>query len=602
LEIILLLKSRKTIEIASNKEGRDHSKSPSKKRPHLHTITMAIPAPPMQRSLFLATVKLAQEVGSVTTSGSGSTVITDPANTNVNSTSVLSTAIRQSNAQGEILSVGEWSRQTIVQDGEWLIKIAKRDKDTQKNGSGVVRITFGNGYDALVAINTKEVHQDISEINTVGVVVCISTVNDDDDATRLKHQGLVNPSDSIFDHMQACVEGGQQEQDIRIYIHTNVSPWTNVNGSMDRTQIYHVQTDRNDPSSNRMKRLLSLEEQLRATGKIGTLEEEKKSAANKSAPKKIPTTEKKPAAIAKPPSKAEKERAVATKAAPSAVAVAGFNPKEIILLARAFNNKLSKFDKKDVNLYWTQKDVKKAVRICKAAEAELGVIAARSRQAEPARSELPKNAEMANAAKEPTISSEKPAPEESPSKKKTAKRKKSTQPVAEKSAEEPKSSTKKTKEVEAQKSPTKETKHLKATKDKTPKKKPTTTATEKPKSATEETKEVKVPKSATKETKEVEVPKSPEPTRKSKRNKGSPDTSTDQAETPKKHKSKNRKSTGPTGTIKKAAPEETEKVETPVESESRKRKSTTLELSENVDTDTSGKKRGRPKRAKNKPK
>jgi hypothetical protein len=262
-------------------------------------------ATPIQRSLFLASVKLAQEVGS------------EPG---TNSTGLISTTIRQTNAQGELLSVGEWSRQTIVQDTEWLVKIAKRDKDVRKDGSGAVRITFGNGFDALVAIDCQEFPQEISEMNKVGVVVCISTVDDDDDTTRLSHRGLVHPSSSIFDHLQACVEGGQKEQDIRIYIHTNVSPWADVHESFERTQIYRVETNHGEPfSMGRMEHLLPLEEQLRATGKIGISEEEKKPAAKKSAPAKAPTTEKKPAPTAKAPSKAEKARAAASEA-PSTIA------------------------------------------------------------------------------------------------------------------------------------------------------------------------------------------------------------------------------------------------------------------------------------------
>jgi hypothetical protein len=135
----------------------------------------ASPAPPMQRSLFLATVKLAQQVGA------------DPA---TNGTRIVSTTIRQSNPQGEPLSVGEWCRQTIVQNSDWLVKIAKRDKEISKNGSGVVRITFGNGYEALVAIDCEEFPPEISKINKIGVVVCSSTCR------RVSKEGETN---EIFD-------------------------------------------------------------------------------------------------------------------------------------------------------------------------------------------------------------------------------------------------------------------------------------------------------------------------------------------------------------------------------------------------------------------
>jgi hypothetical protein len=310
-------------------------------------VLAAIPAP--ERSLFLATVKLAQQVGA------------DPA---TNGTRIVSTTIRQSNAQGEPLSVGEWSRQTIVQNSDWLVKIAKRDKDISKNGSGVVRITFGNGYDALVAIDCEEFPKEISEINRVGVVVCVSTVDDDDDSTRLKYRGVLNPSDSIFEHLQACIEGGRHEQDIRIYIHTDVNPWTTLDESIERTEIYRVKTNRNDPfSMGRMEHMVPLEEQLQATGKVGKLEGGIKSAAKNASPKKTAKNTLAAASEAPP-------AAAVTKAAPPAAVAHDtpgedsqhrfkFSRKEYILISKAFKGKWSKFE------------VRRAERICKAANGKL---------------------------------------------------------------------------------------------------------------------------------------------------------------------------------------------------------------------------------------
>jgi hypothetical protein len=114
---------------------------------------------PMRCSLFLASDKAQHQVGAPATNG----------------TRIVSTTICQSNSQGDPLSVGEWSRHTIVQNSDRLVKVSKRDKAISKNGSGrgVLRITFGNGYDALVAIDCEEFPQDISEMNRVGDVLCV---------------------------------------------------------------------------------------------------------------------------------------------------------------------------------------------------------------------------------------------------------------------------------------------------------------------------------------------------------------------------------------------------------------------------------------------
>jgi hypothetical protein len=540
-------------------------------------VLAAIPAP--ERSLFLATVKLAQQVGA------------DPA---TNGTRIVSTTIRQSNAQGEPLSVGEWSRQTIVQNSDWLVKISKRDKDISKNGSGVVRITFGNGYDALVAIDCEEFPKEISEINRVGVVVCVSTVDDDDDSTRLKYRGVLNPSDSIFEHLQACIEGGRHEQDIRIYIHTDVNPWTTLDESIERTEIYRVKTNRNDPfSMGRMEHMVPLEEQLQATGKVGKLEGGMKSAAKNASPKKT----------------AKNTLVEAPKAAPSAAVAHDtpgeesqhrfeFSPKEYILLSKAFNGKLSKHDITVNDPKFTDKEVKKAERICKAAKTALKKDNIKKRKIEeattgtmsPKKSRKKKaaitNTENDKTTKEPTMTNEKPASEESQqdntSKKKTTKGKNATQPVAEKSQDSKKSNTpvkkaaskepgnaeatkkntlkKKAtpKDVEGPKIPAEETKQVEAPKEKASKKKQTTTGIDEPKSPTKETKQVETPKknsprkkrtakatetkspnkeapkSPTKETQKVDAPKSPTKKTQKVETPKSPAKETQKVETPKR--------------------------------------------------------------------
>jgi hypothetical protein len=535
----------------------------------------AIPAP--ERSLFLATVKLAQQVGA------------DPA---TNGTRIVSTTVRRSNPQGEPLSVGEWSRQTIVQNSDWLVKIAKRDKDISKNGSGVVRITFGNGYDALVAIDCEEFPQEISEINRIGAVVCVSTVDDDDDTTRLKYRGVVSPSDSIFEHLQACVEGGRHEQDIRIYIHTDTKPWTTLDESIERTEIYRVKTNRNDPfSMGRMEHVVLLEEQLQATGKVGTLEGGMKPAAKSASPKKTIATEKKAALVAKHANakKVSAPEAVATKAAPSAVVAQDkpdedskhgfeFTPKEYILLSKAFQGKLSKNDITGNDFKFTDKEVKKAERICKAATTALkkdtkkrkmgdvsnkdatGTISTTAQSKAPKKKRKKKgaitNAENDKAAKEPTMTNEKPVSEKASTPVKKAASKESA-----KAALKPSTPTEKT----ASKEPGK----AEATKKNSPKKKPTPKVVEEPKVPTKETKQAEAPKekaskknepkNPTKETKQADSPKKNSP-----RKKGTTTGTVTKSLTPKSPTKKTQKADAP-----KSPTKDTEKVETP---ERKKRK------------------------------
>lgn len=565
-----------------------------------------IPAP--ERSLFRATVKLAQQVSA------------DPA---TNGSRIVSTTIRQSNHQGEPLSVGEWSRQTILQNSDWLIKIAKRDKVIIKNGSGVVRITFGNGYDALVAIDCEEFPEEISEINKIGAVVCISTVDDDDDITRLNYRGVVNPSDSIFDHLQACVEGGRHEQDIRIYIHTDANPWTTLDESIERTEIYRVKTSPNDSfSMEGMEHMLLLEEHLQATGKVGTLEAAKKAAA------KTP-------AVAAAAAKAALSTVVAqVKSGEDSKHRFGFNPKQYILLSKAFNGKLSKHDIMTGNSKFTDKEVRKAERICKRVKTALKKENKKKRKmgdssnekatgtiSATAQSEAPKkrrkktaaitNTENDKAAKEPTVSNEKTAEgtkENSPEK-----------IASPKDGEEPKVPAKETerveapkekasKDVDAPKSPAKETKQIETPRPKGEETKSPTKERQKvdaPKTPTKGTQKAETPerkKRSTRSTAQAEDPKSPA---------GTETTETDAADTPKKQKSKHKHKdatpsaveTGPKGTIKKVAPEGKDEVETPISRRSRKRESTTLAevSSENAATHTSKRRQSRTKGSTNKP-
>jgi hypothetical protein len=237
--------------------------------PSQQPTTPAAAALPQQRSTFRTTFKLAKQRGI-------------PAGTNCNDIRVVSVEKwQQPSSAGDagtvepLLSVAEWARNTLVtSNADMLVKIARRDPEIEKEGTGVVHVIFGNGYEAIVGINakSKDFEQDINHLNKIGVAVCVASSEgrEDDNATKLLNEiGTVSPADTLFQHLLAPMEAGATEASLRIYMHSLVRPWTMIDESIERMVIFNIVTSRKDPYEMvRMEHLKSFERGLKSTGRL----------------------------------------------------------------------------------------------------------------------------------------------------------------------------------------------------------------------------------------------------------------------------------------------------------------------------------------------
>lgn len=243
-----------------------------------------------------------------------------------NSSLVVRSSVRKFNVTGGILSVAQWTRKTVEENLEWLVNLSKRHLGNDK----IVLLAYGDSCETLVFLDdhVDKMPLDFKKIKKVGVGVSMAQADSNLDETKLAKQGILQPSDSLWEHLRfETISAGDKKSDKCLFIHTNITVWSG--GVEGRRRVLQVTTS----SGLSFKPNPLFEQQV--------LSKWKEQGSG------MPMT-----AIQ------EKETVIT------------FNPKELLLLQKAFDNRLTSRDLKTNTAKFTLDDKKAAQHVIKRAQAE----------------------------------------------------------------------------------------------------------------------------------------------------------------------------------------------------------------------------------------
>eukprot|EP00934_Nitzschia_sp_Nitz4_P001028 Nitzschia sp. Nitz4//scaffold64_size103689//34958//36412//NITZ4_004430-RA/size103689-processed-gene-0.75-mRNA-1//1//CDS//3329556112//1028//frame0 len=313
----------------------------NQQRPPFWNVGMQGGAPPMlaaglpanfypQMAAFAAAQENATAMIAVSKLG------TSKMNPNTNSTLVLRSSVRKFNASGAPLSVAQWTRQTVEENLEWLVKLTKRHSEGHK----AILLAYGDGCETLVLLDEQinKLPSDFNKLKKVCIGCSMTNADSTLDEGQLAKQGVLQPVDSLWEHLRFETLGASEKKVEKcLFIHTHISIYT---GSMEgRRRVLQVKT-----GTGLSYQPNPLFEQQVLSAWAGQTVGATPTAVGVVAP-------------------AEDEE-------PENETVITFNPKELLLLEKAFDNRLTNRDLKAHSNKFTDEDRIAAQYVIKRAQAE----------------------------------------------------------------------------------------------------------------------------------------------------------------------------------------------------------------------------------------
>jgi len=241
-----------------------------------------------------------------------------------NSSLVVRGSVRKFNMAGALLSVAEWTRKTVEENLEWLVKLSKRHPGSDK----VILLAYGDGCETLVLLDdhVNKMPENFTKIKKIGVGVTMANIESILEESKLAALGILQPSDCIWEHLRfETMASGDKKVDQCLFIHTSMTVWSD--GVDGRRRVLQVATG----SGLSYKPNALFEQQVLAKWKGHG-----------------PTLPMSVSAIAGASEQEEEEN----------VTVITFNPKELLLLEKAFDNRMTSRDLKTNVHKFTDEDKK----------------------------------------------------------------------------------------------------------------------------------------------------------------------------------------------------------------------------------------------------
>mmetsp|Transcript_55091 Transcript_55091/g.154627 ORF Transcript_55091/g.154627 Transcript_55091/m.154627 type:complete len:486 (-) Transcript_55091:131-1588(-) len=251
-----------------------------------------------------------------------------------NSSLVVRGSVRKFNMNGVPFSVAEWTRKTVEENLEWLVKLSKR----HSGGDKAILLAYGDGCETLVLLDqhVNKMPADFGKIKKVGVGVTMANIDSTLDESKLANQGVLQPGDSIWEHLRFETLGDKKAEKC-LFIHTNVTVWGE--GVDGRKRVLQVTTGAG--LSYKPNALFEQQALLKWKGQAPV----------------IP-----PMAVVGASQQSDEEV--------ENVTVIAFNPKELMLLEKAFDNRLTNRDTKTNVAKYTEEDKKAAQLVIQRAHNE----------------------------------------------------------------------------------------------------------------------------------------------------------------------------------------------------------------------------------------
>jgi hypothetical protein len=293
-----------------------------------------------------------------------------------NSTLVVRSSVPRFNVAGGFYTVAQWARKCVEDNLEWIVKLIRRHHFDEQ----VVMLAYGDGCQTIVLLDDaiNQMPDDIETITKIGIGVSSAPKDAKDDETELAKDGVLQPTDSIWDHLrfeqqQSDVSGKDDKGNI-LFIHTIMTVYGEaVDG---RRRVLQVKT-------------LAPKKPLEAVQYVpNPIFEQQLLAKWKGMTSGMTQEQIQRVSMAMMHGMMVPHPAMDLAAAPAQVtAMEGkegtlitFNPKELILLEKAFDNKLTTRDLKSKADKWSEEDKKNCQLVIKRANDEFKWVIVRKRK------------------------------------------------------------------------------------------------------------------------------------------------------------------------------------------------------------------------------
>jgi len=262
-----------------------------------------------------------------------------------NSTLAVRSTVPRFNVAGGIYTVAQWARKCVEDNLEFIVKIARRGDPKADS----VMLAYGDGCQTLVFFDDamNKVPKDLSKIAKIHVGVSAATIDDKRNESEIAASGVLQPIDSLWDHLryEQAIATLDKEEKI-MFIHTSMTVYgDSVTG---RQRVLQIKTKA--PTSpfvaDSYMRNVMFEQQVLAKW-------------NGQVPEAIPSPPQGPMGMA-----AEATFVAVAESPPpdsddAPEYLITFNPKELLLLEKAFDNALTPRDLKSKADKWSDEDQKK---------------------------------------------------------------------------------------------------------------------------------------------------------------------------------------------------------------------------------------------------
>jgi hypothetical protein len=354
-----------------------------------------------------------------------------------NSELVVRSSVRKLNANGGVVSVGSWARKVVEDNLEWLVKLARRNFPKEN----AIHLAYGDGCETLVLFDdhVNKMPTDFASIKKIGVGVSVADSDANNLDTELAKTGVLQAGDPVWEHLKFHqIDRNSNNKEKSLYIHTSMNVWSD--GVDGRQRVVQVKTKA--PS----KPFMAVSYARNAAFEQQVLAKWKGKAVGTPLVPVAPVLA--PAASVQPPAPVVAAETLIT-----------FNPKELLLLEKAFDNALTPRDLKTDVSKFTAEDKRKCQSVIRRATEEIVTTTKKRRKkAATTTATSTKKAAVAKPAETKPESPAKAAKKATPKKKTPVKKAEDgsdsdDEPI---STLKPKSSSKAAKKKEAPKSPKKE--------------------------------------------------------------------------------------------------------------------------------------------------
>jgi hypothetical protein len=293
-----------------------------------------------------------------------------------NSTLVVRNSVPRFNVAGGLYSVAQWARKCVEDNLEWIVKLVRRHHPKEQ----VVMLAYGDGCQTIVLLDDaiNKMPEDIENLPKVSIGVSSAPKDAKDDETKMAKDGVLQPTDSVWDHLRSeQADTSQDKKEKILFIHTSMTLYGEaVDG---RRRVLQVKTLAPKKPLEAVQYVPNpiFEQQVLAKWK---------GMASGMTPDQIQRLSLAMMQGMMMPNPAMGMAAAAAHAAATTQVeeeegtLITFNPKELILLEKAFDNKLTNRDLKSKADKWSEDDKKNCQLVIKRANDEFKWVVVRKRK------------------------------------------------------------------------------------------------------------------------------------------------------------------------------------------------------------------------------